>query len=297
MKKVRLTESDLRRIVKRTLNEDDNETYGHKSQDPKQLDLFKSEEGLNVKIDELLKNLKDKFNKHLTSIAYNSTNHIGKEIRLWLKSEIGELDKLSGEIWDQMSANVRSKGGEKYKDLFKELEDELELFYDESKIKVIDELFNSKDKIFKKKRGDKDQLKLDFPKKGGKETVSTLAFSFDKFDSTLEDLYGLENEGEDMLYKMEDLDLTETNEYEELTNLNGNIRYDLQDFQSLYDELSDAYSDFDTAEAEGDEEEVEYLEGYIESLEGESMSIFRSYNGLKQDLDDLFEKINKIIKD
>jgi len=297
MKKVRLTESDLRRIVKRTLNEDDNETYGHKSQDPKQLDLFKSEEGLSVKIDESLKNLKDKFNKHLTPIVYNTTNHIEKEIRYWLKSEIGELDKLRSEIWDQVSANVRSKGGEKYKDLFKELSDELELFYNESKIKVIDELFNSKDKIFKKKRGDKDQLKLDFPKKGGKETVSTLSFSFDKFDSTLNDLYGLENEGEDMLYKMEDLDLTETNEYEKLTNLNGNIRYDLQDFQSLYDELSDAYSDFDTAEAEGDEEEVEYLEGYIESLEGESMSIFRSYNELKQDLDDLFKKINKIIKD
>ena len=105
------------------------------------------------------------------------------------------------------------------------MSDELELFFDEAKIKVIDELFNSKDKIFKKKREDKDQLKIDFPKKGGKETVSTPTFSFDEFYSALNNFDELYGKAEDMLFKMEDLDLESTEEYDELDNLVSSISY------------------------------------------------------------------------
>jgi hypothetical protein len=271
---VKLTEKDVESLVRKIIKEDDEEIYGHKSQDPKQLDLFKSEEGLNTKLDELLKNLKDKFNKHHSSIAWNTTNHIGKEIRLWLKSEIGKLDELRGEIYDQ-----------KYQTLFEKMSDELELFFDEAKIKVIEELFKSKDKFFTKKREDKDQLKLDFPKKDGKETVTTPTFSFDKFDSALskfEELYG---KAENMLFKMEDLDLESTEGYDELSNLVSSISYVLDDFYNLDRELTESYDDLENAKAEGDDEETEYLEGYIEELELTSMDIFRDYNEFKQELD------------
>lgn len=298
MKKVRLTERDIESLVRRFIKEDDNETYGHKSQDPKQLNLFKTEEGLKTRFDELLKDIKDKFNKHLTSIAYNTTNHIEKEIRLWLKGEIGELDKLRGEMWDQVVGNIRNKEGhEKYQNLIKELSDELGLFYDESKIKIIDELFNSKDKIFKNKRGDKDQLKLDFPKKDGKETVSSSSFPLDDIDDALGDLHNLEGDVLDMLDKMSDLELEGTKEYEELYDLEPSIASISRDFYSLYDELEDTYNDIDNAEAEGDEEEVEYLEGHIESLKRELKGVFSGYEDLKKELDDLLKKINKIIKE
>lgn len=271
---IRLTESDVESLVRKIIKEDDEKIYGHKSQDPKQLDLFKSEEGLNTKFDELLKNLKDKFNKHHSSIAWNTTNHIGKEIRGWLKSEIDKLHELRGEVYNQ-----------KYQTLFEKMSDELELFFDEAKIKVIDELFNSKDKIFKKKREDKDQLKIDFPKRGGKETVSTPTFSFDEFYSALSNFDELYGKAEDMLFKMEDLDLESTEEYDELDNLVSSISYTLDDFQSLYNELTESYDDLENAKAEGDDEETEYLEGYIEDLELKSMDIFRDYNEFKQELD------------
>lgn len=288
-KVVKLTEKDIESLVHKIIKEDDEETYGYKSQDPKQLDLFKSEEGLNTKLDELLKNLKDKFNKHHSSIAWNTTNHIGKEIRLWLKSEIGELDELRGEIYDQIGRNIRNKDAyEKYQTLFEKMSDELELFFDEAKIKVIEELFKSKDKFFTNKREDKDQLKLDFPKRG-KETVTTPTFSFDEFDSTLGNLYDLEDETEDMLFKMDDLDLADTKEYEELSNLKSSIIYDLHDFQSLYDELNDAYDEFDDSE---DEEEAEHLDEYIEDLEAQAMGIFSTYEEFGQELDNLLKKIN-----
>ena len=271
---VKLTEKDVESLVRKIIKEDDEEIYGHKSQDPKQLDLFKSEEGLNTKFDELLKNLKDKFNKHHSSIAWNTTNHIGKEIKLWLKSEIDKLHELRGEVYNQ-----------KYQTLFEKMSDELELFFDEAKIKVIDELFNSKDKIFKKKREDKDQLKIDFPKKGGKETVSTPTFSFDEFYSALSNFDELYGKAEDMLFKMEDLDLESTEEYDELDNLVSSISYTLDDFQSLYNDLTESYDDLENAKAEGDDEETEYLERYIEDLELKSMDIFRDYNEFKQELD------------
>lgn len=271
---VKLTEKDVESLVRKIIKEDDEKIYGHKSQDPKQLDLFKSEEGLNTKLDGLLKNLKDKFNKHHSSIAWNTTNHIGKEIRLWLKSEIGKLDELRDEIYDQ-----------KYQTLFEKMSDELELFFDEAKIKVIEELFKSKDKFFTKKREDKDQLKLDFPKRDGKETVSTPTFSFDEFDIALNDLEELYGKAENMLFKMEDLDLENTERYDELDNLVSSISYTLDDFQSLYNELTESYDDLENAKAEGDDEETEYLEGYIEELELKSTDIFRDYNEFKQELD------------
>jgi uncharacterized coiled-coil DUF342 family protein len=289
-KVVKLTEKDIESLVHKIIKEDDEETYGYKSQDPKQLDLFKSEEGLNTKLDELLKNLKDKFNKHHSAIAWNATNHIGKEIRGWLKDEIGELDGLRSEIYDQIGRNIRNKDAyEKYQSLFENMSDKLELFFDEAKIKVIEELFKSKDKFFTKKREDKGQLKLDFPKRDGKETVSTPTFSFDKFDSTLEDLEDLQREAEDMMYKMGDLELEYTEEYDELDNLESSISYTLDDFQSLYNELNDAYDEFDDSE---DEEEAEHLDEYIEDLEAQAMGIFRDYDELKQELDDLSKKIN-----
>lgn len=289
-KVVKLTEKDIESLVHKIIKEDDEETYGYKSQDPKQLDLFKSEEGLNTKLDELLKNLKDKFNKHHSSIAFNTTNHIGKEIRSWLKDEIGELDGLRSEIYDQIGRNIRNKDAyEKYQTLFEKMSDELELFFDEAKIKVIEELFKSKDKFFTDKRVDKNQLKLDFPKRDGKETASTPSFSFGGFEDALGGLEDLQSWSEDMLFKMDDLDLADTEEYEELSNLNSSITYVLHDFQSLYNELNDAYDEFDDSE---DEEEAEHLDEYIEDLEAQAMGIFRDYDELKQELDDLSKKIN-----
>ena len=287
---VKLTEKDIESLVHKIIKEDDNETYGYKSQDPKQLDLFKSKEGLNTKLDELLKNLKDKFNKHHSSIAWNTTNHIGKEIRLWLKDEISELDELRSEMILQSRNNFRNKTEyEKYQNLYDNLNKEIELFFDEAKIKVIEELFKSKDKLFTNKREDKGQLKLDFPKKGGIETVSTPSFSFIEFENTLDALEDLQRSSENMLNKMNGLDLVDTEEYSELDNLESSISYVLQDFQSLYNELNDAYDEFDDSE---DEEEAEHLDEYIEDLEAQAMGIFKDYDELEQELDDLSKKIN-----
>ena len=286
---VKLTEKDVESLVRKIIKEDDEETYGHKSQDPKQLDLFKSYEGLNTRLGELLKTLKDNFNKHHSAIAWNVTNHIGKEIKNWLKDGIGELDGLRSELHNQMMNNFRNKKDyEKYQNLYDNLNKEIELFFDEAKIKVIEELFKSKDKFFTKKREDKGQLKLDFPKKGGKETVSTPTFSFDEFENTLGALEDLQRDVDDMLNKMHDLDLVDTEEYGELDNLESSISNSLFDFQSIYRELGNAYDDFDDEE---DEEEAEYLNEYIENLESESMGIFSEYEELKQELDDLSKKI------
>jgi DNA-binding ferritin-like protein len=68
---------------------------------------------------------------------------------------------------------------------------------------------------------------------------------------------------------MEDLELENTEEYDELSNLESSISYILDDFQSLYNELNDAYDDMDDSE---NEEEDEIISEYIEDLENQKPS-------------------------
>ena len=120
---------------------------------------------------------------------------------------------------------------------------------------------------------------------------SESSFSFDEFDialSKFEELYG---KAENMLFKMEDLDLESTEGYDELSNLVSSISYVLDGFYDLDREFTESYDDLENAKAEGDDEETEYLEGYIEELELKSMDIFRDYDEFKQELDDLSKKI------
>lgn len=111
------------------------------------------------------------------------------------------------------------------------------------------------------------------------------SFSFDEFDIALSNFGELYGKAENMLFKMEDLDLESTEKYDELSNLVSSISYVLDDFYNIDRELTDAYDDLENAKAEGDDEETEYLEGYIEELELKSMDIFRDYNEFKQELD------------
>jgi len=120
---------------------------------------------------------------------------------------------------------------------------------------------------------------------------SESSFSFDEFDIALSNFGELYGKADDMLDKMEDLDLESTERYDELSNLVSSISYVLDDFYYLDRELTDAYDDLENAKAEGDDEETEYLEGYIEELELKSMDIFRDYNEFKQELDYISKKI------
>jgi len=285
---IRLTESDIERLVTRIIKEDE-ETYGYKSSDPKQLDLFKTEEGLNTRLDELLGNLKGEFNKRLSAITWNTTNHIGEEIRSWLKDGIKDLYELKDEIYDQISKTVRNeKEYEKYQTLFENMSDELELFFDEAKIKVIEELFKSKDKFFTNKREDKSQLKLDFPPQTKQNRSNDDIGVYDLVDDVLQELNQLYEYINDIQMNNK-LSVGDEDYLEELSqNL---INYDtfLEDELNYFNKL---YNELEEAEDNEDDEEIEYLDQELGELEA---SIRYTVSEAEDEINEIYNKVKDFV--
>jgi hypothetical protein len=285
---IKLKEQDIENLVNKIIKEDE-ETYGYKSSDPKQLDLFKTEEGLNTRLDELLGNLKGEFNKRLSAITWNTTNRIGEEIRSWLKDGIKDLYELKDEIYDQISKTVRNeKEYEKYQTLFENMSDELELFFDEAKIKVIEELFKSKDKFFTNKREDKSQLKLDFPPQTKQNRSNDDIGVYDLVDDVLQELNQLYEYINDIQMNNK-LSVGDEDYLEELSqNL---INYDtfLEDELNYLNKL---YNELEEAEDNEDDEEIEYLDQELGELEA---SIRYTVSEAEDEINEIYNKVKDFV--
>ena len=147
-----------------------------------------------------------------------------------------------------------------------------------------------KKRVIRLTESDVERLVKRIIKEGGKETVLSPSFSFDDFNNVLNDLDDLQFEVGVMLDDMSDLDLEDTEKFDELDSLESDIGYHARNFDSLFRELSDVYDELEELKFKGDEEEVEYLTEHIEDLEAEAMGIYSVYEEFRDD----FDRISKM---